>query len=107
MAAASEQLSKAGDVAMGQDGRKFERVNFKFNSTDATSTIKTKMHHVEHVFLTWGAAPASDEVAYWGDTRSTDDGTFQPTASNPVITVGRTGASKTSALACQALIIGW
>ena len=107
MAAATELLSRAGDVQMGQEGRKFERVNFTFHSTDATSTIHTKCRLVQHVFLTWAAAPASDEIPYWGDTLSTDEQTFKTSDTDPVLTIGRTGASKTSALACQALIIGW
>ena len=58
MAAATEKNSKFLHIP-GLEGRLIERVSFKFNSTDATSTINTKLRHVENVFLTWGAAPAA------------------------------------------------
>lgn len=105
MAAMTELFNQVGAVAMGQNGRILEWVSFTWPGTGATGTIKSKLKVVENVIYTHNAAPASDEIGYWSDTKNAD-GTFRP-GTDGLITIGRTGASKTSNLAGQALLIGY
>lgn len=104
MAGMNELNNQLGRVPMGQNGRFHQWGVAKFNSTDATSTIKVKLRKVEAVIPVFAGAPATDETLYWADTLSAD-GTFTVPATG-VITIGRTGAGKTAAIPIVFLIIG-
>lgn len=106
MAAATMLYNEPARQISAGIGFKKQRVTLAFPTTDATCTIAVKgFTVVTGVTITWAAAPASDEVPYWADTLRSD-GTFL-VPSTGIITIGRTAASKTSALKATVDIEGY
>jgi hypothetical protein len=90
---------------IGQNMRMMHWGQVTFTGTNATDTLKVNMRVVEAVIITHGGLPATDEEVYWADTPNTN-GMFVVPATG-VITIGRTGAAKTSGLPVCVLVIGF
>lgn len=89
----------------GQAGFKMRRITAAWPTTAATCTLPVPgFSQVDAVSLVAVGAPASDEDQYWNDTLV--GGLVSMNAANPVINLGRTGASPTSALKFCALVYG-
>lgn len=94
MAAISILNSELVQVAAGQKGYRELRGVGAFSTTDATGTIAVGgFNRIDSVTLTPATAPATDETLYCA---ANSGGTYA--ISSNAITIGRTGASPTSAL---------
>lgn len=102
MASAIQGSVQQGQIP-GGNGRTIQWGQFAFTTTGATCTIPVNMRLVESVIVLPTGAPATDEEIYWNDAPS--QGRFVVPATG-LITLGRTGASKTSGLGGSYFIIG-
>lgn len=81
----------------GQKGYRESRFLAAFNSTDATSDLPLlHISQIDSVQVTAAAAPATDESFYVSETMPSSGPLARP--SDRKLTIGRTGASPTSAL---------
>lgn len=87
----------------GGNGRTIQWGQAAFTTTGATCTIPVGMRVVEAVLVTPTGAPATDETLYWNDSPA--NGALTVSGGN--VTIGRTGASKTSGLPFSYQIIGY
>jgi hypothetical protein len=97
MAKATILKSEMIIVKAGQHGVRKIRGTATWPTTAATCTLPVPgLTVADNVQLTPAAAPATDEQQYWADTLV--GGQVSMSASDPVVNLGRTGASPTSGL---------